>query len=476
MIGFLIGKDMQKNQELISIVSSMGSNGEGVIKDEGKIVFVPFAIAGEKVRYKVLKVSNKIAYGKLLEVLTPAEERVRPKCPLFGKCGGCQLQHIKYVNQLKIKEDNVKSAFNKIANLNVDVKSSIKGNSEWGYRNKLQLPVGQINGQTVIGFYAENSHRIIPIKDCPINASWTKNVITSFKNYIEENDVKGYDELTHTGELREITVKEVKGNLIITVVTLSDNLKNKDSLINTLKTCLKYNFSLYHNVNDKRTNVIYGDDFKLLYGAPDYTSEMLGIKYKIGVRSFMQVNTSVCSKLYSAVKEACSINENTTVIDAYSGAGLMTALLSKDAKKGVGVEIIPEAVDCANDLARLNGLQEKISNYVGKCEDIIPDIIAKEKKENADICLVLDPPRKGCDKRVIESIINSNIDRIVYVSCMPSTLARDIGLIVGTLKFTDNGIENVQDATHRYKVESVRTFDMFSHTKHVETLVCLTKF
>lgn len=466
---------MNKNQELISTVSNIGSNGEGIIKDEGKVVFVPFAIAGEKIKYKVLKVTNKLAYGKLLEVLTPAEERVRPKCSVFGKCGGCQMQHVKYLNQLKIKEENVKNAFLKIANLKVEVKSTIKGASEWGYRNKLQLPVGVVDGQTVIGFYAENSHRIIPINDCPINASWTKNVISAFKKYIQENNLQGYDEISHSGQLREITVKEVKGNLIITVVTLSKELPNKDNLIEILKNDLKYTFSLYHNVNDKKTNVIYGEQFNLLYGAPDYTADMLGIKYKIGVRSFMQVNTSVCSKLYSAVKEACNVNENTTVIDAYSGAGLMTALLSKDAKKGYGVEIIPEAVDCANDLARLNGLSEKISNYVGKCEDIIPDIIAKEKRENADICLVLDPPRKGCDKRVIESIIDSDIDKIVYVSCMPSTLARDVGLIVGTLKFSDNGIEILDNPTHRYKVDLVRPFDMFSQTKHVETLVVLTK-
>ena len=466
---------MQKNQEIISTVSSIGSNGEGIVKDEGKIVFVPFAIHGEKIKYKILKVSNKIAYGKLLEVLTPAEERVRPKCSVFGKCGGFQLQHVKYVNQLKIKEENVKNAFSKIANLSIEVKTTVKGSSEWGYRNKLQLPVGQVNGQTVIGFYAENSHRIIPIDDCPINASWTKNVILAFKRYIEENKVLGYDEINHSGELREITVKEVKGNLIITVVTLTSQLKNKNGLIEILKEDLKYTFSLFHNVNDRKTNVIYGDEFSLLYGEPDYTADMLGIKYKIGVRSFMQVNTSVCSKLYSAVKEACNITENTTIIDAYSGAGLMTALLSKEAKKGYGVEIIPEAVECANDLAVINGLQEKIRNYVGKCEDIIPDIITREKQENADICLVLDPPRKGCDKKVIESIINSNIDRVVYVSCMPSTLARDIGLIVGTLKFTDKGIEAIENPTYKYKVDFVRPFDMFSQTKHVETLVVLQR-
>lgn len=466
---------MQKNQEIISTVTANGYNGEGIIKDENKVVFVPFAISGEKIKYKVLKVSNKISYGKVVEILTPAKERVAPKCSVFGKCGGCQLQHIKYDAQLKIKEENVKTTFKKVAGLNVNVNPTVKGESEWGYRNKLQLPVGEVNGKTVIGFYAENSHRIVEIEDCPINAGWTKNVISAFKKYISKFNVTGYNETSHTGELREITVKEVKGNLIITVVTLTKKLKNSDELVGILKENLDLNFSLYHNVNDKKTNVIYGDEFRLVYGGPDYTAEMLGIKYKIGVRSFMQVNSSVCEKLYTAVKDACRLTPDTTVIDAYSGAGLMTALLSKNSKRAIGIEIVPEAVDCANDLVRLNGLQEKVSNYNAKCEDILPDIIAKEKAKNSEICLVLDPPRKGCDKRVIQSVINSDIDRIVYVSCMPSTLARDVGLICGTLKFASEGIVNADCQNLKYDIELVQPFDMFSQCKHIETLVCLTK-
>ena len=466
---------MEKNEERVGIVVGFGSNGEGIIKQDGTVVFVPFTLLGEKVRYKVLKVTSKCAYGKVLEVLTPAEYRVRSKCPVFGKCGGCQLQHVKYINQLKIKEDTVANCFKKIANLDVNVKSAIKGDDCFRYRNKLQLPVAQTDKGVVIGFYAEGSHRVVEIDDCLINAPWTPNVISAFKEYMNEFNLKGYNELDGTGDVREITVKDVKGNLIITMVVLRDNIPSKKRLIEILKEHLKYTFSVFLNVNDKDTNVIYGDKFTLLHGSSNYTGDMLGIRYKIGVMSFMQVNNSVCSKLYSAVRDVVDADENTVVIDAYSGAGLMTALLAKGAKKAIGVEIVPEAVRCANELAALNNLSDKITNYQGKCEDILPDIIKAETAENANVCVVLDPPRKGCDINVINSLIENKVDKIVYVSCKPSTLARDVGLLVGTLKVENGEIKKNENPENRYEVTFVRPFDMFAQTKHVETLVCLTK-
>lgn len=466
---------MEKNEERVGFVQALGANGEGIIKEDGTVIFVPFTLVGEKVRYKVLKVTSKCAYGKVLEVIAPAEIRVRPSCPVFGKCGGCQLQHVKYLNQLKLKEDNISNCFRKIANLNVEVLPTVKGDDKFRYRNKLQLPVAQTDKGTVIGFYAENSHRVVPIEDCIINALWTKNVIVAFKQYIDEFNIKGYNEFTHEGELREITVKEIKGKLIITAVVLNENIRGVDRLCEIISTVVKYPFSLYLNVNNSDTNVIYGKKFIHKYGPPDYSAETLGIKYKIGVQSFMQVNDSVCAKLYSAVRDCVSADENTTVIDAYSGAGLMTAILAKNAKKAIGVEVVEEAVDLANELARFNNLDNKIKHYQGKCEDILPSIIEKEKAENNNTCLVLDPPRKGCDIKVINAILKSKIDKIIYVSCMPSTLARDVGLLVGTLEVKDGEIKRSENANHRYSVDLVKPFDMFSQTRHVETLVLLCK-
>lgn len=466
---------LRKNEEREGVVCAVGANGEGILNEENTVVFVPYAIDGEKIRYKTLKATAKCAYGKIVEVLSPAKERVLPKCSVFGKCGGCQLQHVEYLKQLKIKEDNVSRCFKKIAGIDVSVSSAVKSDGDFYYRNKLQLPVGEIDGKTVIGFYAENSHRIIPIDDCPINGKWTKNVIAAFKEYFSKTGVKGYNEQTHCGDVREITVKEVGDRLIITVVALKRKLLAADLLVDTLKKRLAEEFSLFLNYNPAVTNVVYGEEFILLYGSAEYESELCGVKFNMGVRSFMQVNSSTCEKLYRTVLERAGIDENTTVIDAYSGSGVMTAILARRAKKAIGVEIIKEAVDIADKVAEKNGLKDKIVNYCAKCEDVLPDIIKSERKNGSKITVVLDPPRKGCDIKVINAVINSDADKIVYVSCKPSTLARDVGLLMGTLEFDGREIKRAENPVYRYEIESVQPFDMFPQTKHVETLVVLSK-
>ncbi len=466
---------MEKNQEKTGTVIAVGSNGEGILKEDGVVVFLPFSYLGEKVRYKILKVNKNIAYGKVLEVLTPSEDRVKPTCPVYQKCGGCQISHLTYTAQLKLKENNVKNCFNKIANINVEVLPCEKSPKQFNYRNKLQLPVSCSDNGAIVGFYATNSHRVVPIEDCPINPSWTKRLIKAFNIYFKEFNVKGYDERENKGDIREITAKEINKNLIITVVSVNDFIKGKDRLIEILKDNLGQNFSLYFNKNDKATNVIYGDDFKLLYGDGVYSSKMLGIAYKIGVQSFMQVNTEVCEKLYNQVKKAVNCNGENVVIDAYSGAGLMTAILAKDSKRAIGVEIISEAVDLANVLAKDNDLAHKITNFNAKCEDVIPKIVKEQAEKTDNLSIVLDPPRKGCDVKVINAIKESAPNKIVYVSCMPSTLARDIGLLVGTLEYKDGQIIRAETPKIQYEIDFIKPFDMFPQTKHVETLVCLTK-
>ena len=466
---------MNKNDIIIDTVLRIGMNGEGIVVHDGKTVFVPFSLIGEKIKFKVLKVESKIAYGKLLEVYTPADNRVRPKCKAFGKCGGCQLQHAGYSSQLKIKEDTVRNCFRKIAGIDADVRPVVKCTNAYGYRNKLQLPVQQTAQGTEIGFYAENSHRIVPIRDCPINPGWTPKIISAFYEYIDKFKIKGYNTETFDGELREITVKEAGDSLIITAVVTDADIRGIDSLIEFLKKELRIEFSLYLNVNTSRSNVIYGEKFFLKYGQPEYAVETRGIKHKIGVRSFVQVNNEVASKLYACVKEIIGSDDNTVVINAYSGAGLLTAVLAKNLKHAIGIEVVEEAVNFANQLAFDNGLSDKITNYLGKTEDIMPDIISNEIANGNKLCLVLDPPRKGCDIKVINSIIESGIDKIIYISCMPSTLARDIGLIVGSLESVDGKIIRACNYKERYNIVCVKPFDMFPQTKHVETLVCLER-
>ncbi len=465
---------IKKNDEKIGEIVSVGSNGEGICKDEGLIIFIPFALVGERVKYRVLKVTQKFAYAKLIEVLSPSEMRISAKCPVFTKCGGCQLQHIDYQNQLKIKEENISSCFSKIANINITVNPTVTGENQFRYRNKIQLPVCFDGKRTNIGFYAENSHRVIPIDDCLINPYWTSTLISCFKKYIEEFNIRGYSEFDGKGIIREITAREVDNNLIICVV-VNEKLPSENRLIDILKNSLENNFSLFINVNKKKTNVIYGDDFKLIYGQSEYTAEMLGVKFKMGVRSFMQVNTEVCKKLYSSVNELAKIDKDTVVVDAYSGAGLMTALLAKSSKKAYGIEIIPEAVELADALAKENELSNKITNINGKCEEIMPDIIAENIRNSEKITVILDPPRKGCDLPVINAVKDSMADTVVYVSCNPSTLARDVGLICGTLFHDGKEIKKVVEPKLLYEVKSVTPFDLFCQTKHIETLVCLAR-
>ncbi len=466
---------LKKNDVKIGKVIDLGINGEGVIKDENTVIFVPFAILGEEIRYKVLKITSKCAYGKLLEVISPSIDRTEPQCIYYTKCGGCQLQHINYQKQLEIKRESIKNAFSKVAFLDVETKDVVVGNDCFRYRNKISLPISQNGDKLLVGFYAENSHRVVDIDDCIINPEWTSSLIKSVKEYMTKFSLKGYDEISSSGDVREITAREVSNKLIITIVTLSKRLKGINDFVEILKKYITQEFTLYLNYNPKNTNKIYGDEFYLISGKPKHYGEMLNVKFPMGAQSFMQVNSDVCEKLYSKVNELVGNSENNVVIDGYSGAGLMTALLAKTAKKVYGIEIIPEAVEHANSLAKENGLDEKITNYVGKCEEIMPDIIAKEKKENARITLVLDPPRKGCDLSLLDCIIKNDIDKIVYVSCKPTSLARDVGLLVGTLERIDGQVKKRETSLNRYVVETVIPFEMFPQTKHVETLVVLQR-
>ena len=464
---------IEKNQEFVGIVERLGANGEGVIKNDGIVVFIPYVLPEEKIRYKILKVAKTYAYGKVLEILVPAEDRVRPLCPVFGRCGGCQLQHFNYVNELKFKTTLVSDCFKKIANLNIDVKPTLKNNNEYGYRNKLQLPIGAKNGESFIGFYAENSHRIVPISKCCINPDWSEKLILAIKQFMINYRIQGYDEETKRGILRHVVAREADTGIIITLVSAKKQIPHIDAFVEILKEYF-IEFSLFVNFNDKDTNVVLGDEFTLIYGKDFYTTEMCGIKVDVGVRSFMQVNYDVASKIYQNALKLLDIEEDTFVIDAYSGAGLMTAMFAKKARHAYGIEIIEEAVNIANKLALKNCLEDKMTNICGDCAEVLPPLVS-ELSAQGKVAVVLDPPRKGCDKKVIDAILKCNIDKIVYISCNPATLARDVGLLVGSLYYDGKEVKRAENYEPKYEVSYARPYDMFSKTKHVETLICLTR-
>lgn len=465
---------MVKNEERVGIVSRLGSNGEGVLKDGDFTVFVPYALPNEKIKYKVLKVKKNIVFAKIVEVYTPAEERVRPACAVYEKCGGCQLQHLKYKLQLKLKSKIVKECFSKIAFMDLSVPMTERSELEYGYRNKLQLPVRAENFGCEIGFFALGSHRIVPINSCPIQPEWCTRIIKAVKKYVKMNDISVYSDKVGFGLLKHVVVRAVDGRLLITFVINGDTLPHVNELIGILKEYFN-EFSLFVNINKLNNNVILGDRFICLFGKDKVLTTDCGIKYEIGPESFMQVNDNVRRRIYQEAVKVSGVDEETVVIDAYSGAGMLTAIFAQRAKKAIGIEIIKEAVDCADSLKKINGLWEKMENICAPCEEALPEILAREKENCEKTVLVLDPPRQGVDEKLINVIKEVKPQKIVYISCSPQTLARDVGLLTDTLKRNGNDLVKNEEPNPIYELVEVKPYDMFPQTKHVETLVCLSK-
>ena len=469
---------IEKNDIICAVTDAIGSNGEGIIRHEGITFFVPACLPGEKVSFRVLKVKGNIGYGKVEEILTPAEERVREKCPVFLKCGGCCLQHLEYSAQLAHKATVVKDALRKIGGIHMNVPNAVRSDSPYGYRNKLQIPVGvDRDGQTVIGFYAEHSHRIIPIKSCAIHPEWAEKLIAIVKRYMTECAVKGYDEEKKTGAIRHIVAREIGKKFIITLVTAKRNLPNLPFLIGLLQEAF-HAVTLYLNFNDTDTNVIFGNEFQLVHGIGFFEGEEQGIRYEAGPITFLQVNENVRTKLYKDALKTVSADGDEVVVDAYSGGGLLTAMIAKKVKRVYGIELEEEASRCADSLKEKNGL-ENMTNICGYVEEKLPAVLEKEKGEK--LRLILDPPRAGIARSVLHALLQSGIPKLTLISCNPATLARDLGILTGSLIENENGeliknpAYNADGLQNYYVIEHIQPYDMFPQTKHVETLVCLAR-
>ena len=472
---------IEKNDIICAVTDAIGSNGEGIIRHEGITFFVPACLPGEKVRFRVLKVKGNIGYGKVEEVLTPAEERVREKCPVFMKCGGCCLQHLDYNAQLLHKSTIVKDALRKIGGIYVDMPLAVKSDSPYGYRNKLQIPVGvDRDGNTVVGFYAEHSHRIIPVSACAIHPEWAEKLIAIVKRYMTECAVKGYDEENKKGAIRHIVAREIGDKYIITIVTAKKNLPNLPYLAELLSQVFT-TFSLYININAEDTNVIFGKEFQLVHGMGFFQAEEQGIVYEAGPMTFLQVNENVRTKLYKDVLKKVVVDGDEVVVDAYSGGGLLTAMIAKKAKRVYGIELEEEASRCADSLKQMNHLTN-MTNICGYVEEKLSGVLEKEKGEK--VRLVLDPPRAGIARSVVKALLASGIPQLVLVSCNPATLARDLGILTGRLIEKEGeliknpayeGVGAGETLPGYYAIDQIQPYDMFPQTKHVETLVVLNK-
>lgn len=450
---------VKKNEEIKVTCEDLTHEGNGVAKVNHYPLFIPYLLPGETALIKVVRVNKNFGYGKLLSLETKSDARVEPPCNVFYRCGGCQLQHMDVQAQLDMKRNNVKNQLKRIGHLeDVTVHPVLGMENPWYYRNKIQMPVGEKDGSLITGFYRERSHDIIPDMDtCLIQNKNGDAIVEYIRQIADDLGIAAYDEVNHQGILRHIVVRtayETNDTMII-LVTKSKQLPYEQDLIERIVTERPEVKSIIHNINRFKTNVILGDEMRTIFGE-DYIYDTIGsLQFKLSPRSFFQVNPTQTKVLYEQAINYAQIKEDDIVIDAYCGIGSISLFLAEKAKKVYGVEIVPEAIADAKANAQLNGI-ENVEFVVGKAETVMP----KWKKENLKPnVIVVDPPRKGCDETLLEAMIAMEPERIVYVSCNPATLARDLRIL----------------AAGGYRTEEVQPVDMFSQTYHVEAVALLSK-
>lgn len=450
---------VEKNDEYILDIISVGYEGEGIAKIDGYPIFIEGAILGEKVKALIVKVKKNYAYGKLLEVIESSSERVEPKCKVYKRCGGCTVQHMNYKKQLDYKFERVKDCISKIGGLDSALVQYPIGmeNSE-RYRNKVQLPVGMVKGELSIGFYAPRSHNIINLDTCLIQDKIADKVSKLTREWMIKYNISAASidgVFNKNGLIRHVMIRKgfTTNEVMVVLVSTREKVDHIDKFINSIKENIDGIKSIILNVNKENTNVILGQKCITLWGEDTITDYIDTFKFNISPLSFFQVNPVQTEKLYLKALEYAKLTGDETVFDAYCGTGTITLFLSQKAKKVYGVEIIEPAIINARENARINNI-DNAEFFVGKSEEIIPELI--EKGINPEV-IVVDPPRKGCDIKLLQSIGNAKPNKVVYVSCDPSTLARDLKIL------EENG----------YKTEIVQPVDMFPHTSHIECVALL---
>ena len=426
----------------------------GVGRIEGFTVFVEGALPEENVIARIVKVQKTFAYGKLLNINKQSQRRVTPPCGIMKKCGGCQLQHLDYKAQLCNKTQMVKDIMERIGGFkDIAVHDAIGMQEPWRYRNKAQFPVG-FSDDVVIGFYANRSHDIVDTDKCVIQDEINDKVIAIFKQYLKKFKISIYNEAANKGLIRHIVTRKgfKTGEAMICIVINGESLPKTDYLVEQLVESVPEIKSIVLNVNRKQSNVILGDKNIVIYGEEAIFDYIGQFKFRISPNSFFQVNPIQTDVLYSKALEYAALSGNETVFDAYCGIGTISLFLSQKAKKVYGVEIVPQAIDNAKENAVLNNV-DNVEFILGESEKVIPEMYQKGIK--ADV-IVVDPPRKGCGQELLDVIAEMQCPRVVYVSCNPATLARDLKYLV------EKG----------YTVQEVQPVDMFPHTSHCE-VCCL---
>ena len=447
---------LNKNDDIELRIDSLGSEGQGVGRYEGMAVFVPFALPNELVKVHIIKVAKNYAVGKLIKVIEPSKVRREPRCSSFTRCGGCNLMHMDYAAQLEYKRGLVENAFARIAKIEgVHVENTIGMDEPYHYRNKAAFPFAMVDGRMCFGFFAPRSHRLIPIDGCFIEQEPLYNVASAVHCWAEENDIQPYDEETGSGTIRHVVSRITTSGDIMAVIVTKGKPKKLNKLVDMLKERCEGIKSIILNRNDEDTNVIFGRSYETLWGEDTLTENLCGFEFSVSAASFLQVNPVQTECLYAQVEAFLPEKDGFEAIDVYCGTGTISMILSKRAKHVTGIENIKPAVEDAARNAERNGAGN--ADFIcADAAEALPELI--EKGTRPDV-IVIDPPRKGCDKAVLNAITGSAVQRVIYVSCDPATLARDVRILV------DGG----------YSIQKVQPIDMFPQTAHVETVVLLSK-
>ena len=448
--------NIEKNQEYIVEIIDNGYEGEGIAKIDGFTIFIPGAIKGEKIRILIVKVLSSHAFGKVLEILEPSKSRKDPDCATFKRCGGCNLRHIKYDETLEMKQNAVQSLVNKTLTNKIEVQKTIGMENPIHYRNKAQYPVGiNKNGEPIIGVFAERTHEVIPMEKCMIQNPKSEEIAKFIIELIKEKNISVYNEKTGKGLFRHIVIKiGIKTNEIMCILVINGKeIPYENELLERIKQKFPEIKSIIKNINLKNTNVILGKENIDLYGN-GYIEDILGeYKFKISPLSFYQVNPVQAEKLYNLGVEMAQITKNDTVFDLYCGIGTITLFMSKYAKKVYGIEIVKEAIEAAKENAKMNNV-DNTEFFAGDVEIVLDDLI-NNKGVSADI-VMFDPPRKGLDRNSINNILKIKPKKIVYISCNPATLIRDLAFF-----------------EEYYDIKTIVPVDMFPFTSNVECVTVL---
>ena len=447
---------IKKNDRQTVYIEDLTHDGNGVAKIDGYPLFIQGALPGETAEIHVMKTLKNYGFAKVINILQKSPDRVEAPCVYFSQCGGCQLQHLSYEGQLKWKQNMVANVMKRLGKIDAPV-HPVKGMEEpWHYRNKSQIPFAQNeSGQMVAGFYKTKSHSIVDMERCLIQTGEADVVMADLKRELEILGVRPYDEKSHQGMLRHVVVRKGRatGEVMVVLVTKSKKFPQASAAIEKICALIPNVTSIVQNVNGEKTNVIFGNDTFTLWGKDTIEDTIGNVRFEISARSFYQVNPVQTEVLYKQALDYAQLTGNERVIDAYCGIGSISLFLAQKAGHVMGVEIVEQAIEDAKRNAALNGFTNTYFE-AGPAEEVIPRWY-KEGKE-ADV-LVVDPPRKGCDEALLNTIIEQKPKRVVYVSCNPATLARDLRIL------EDGG----------YKTKEVQPVDMFPHTTHCEAVTWL---